>query len=121
MKNDRLATLFAHSPYETKVMLSLLEEAVGAGKVDKILDDLDQPNLVNEVLIEGRPLRFYSGLTDEQLTQVGLTSEGKKKLYEYFDAPEKPEQAPEETVEPKAPEPKGKDSEEELPKGKQVE
>lgn len=85
MKNERLASTFATSPYETRVLVSMVEAMLGPSKVEDVLNDLESPSLSPEIMIDGRPLRFWSGLSDAQLDAVGISPEGRAELKEYFD------------------------------------
>lgn len=120
MKNERLLSIFASYPYETRVMVSMMEALLGNDKVEKVLDGLDKVGLPQDIFIEGRPLRFYSGLSDEQLEAIGLSAEGKSQLYEYYEKP--PKSKTESSVDPKPETPaKTEESKTESSSSKQIE
>lgn len=103
MKNERLSNIFSSSPFETRLMVSMMEAVLGDDKLEKILNDLEAPSFKQDVIIEGRPLRYYSGLTEQQLDALGLSDEGKEKLWEYYDKPASAKKSKEETSETETP------------------
>ena len=105
MKSEKLSRIYQNAPYETRLMMSLLEEVVGVDKVEKVLDELEAPDATKDVMIAGKPLRYFSGMSEESIDKL-LSKEEKEIYYTYFEKPvsEKEEEAsPKEEVEEEVP------------------
>lgn len=87
MKNQRLQKIFQNRPYETRLMVAMLEELLGESKVEAVMESMEKSSPAQSLIkIAGKPLRYFSGMSDEQLDKL-LSKEEKEEFYTHFDKP----------------------------------